>query len=200
MNLAWVPLVGVLSVATARGDEPALPRTALLFEARLGITSPVSVAAAGSEAANVTAVPALLVGARLVDRLHLGIGLSFFVVYDQNSSSFLSADLVVISFAPTVGVDLLRSKSRRAAFYLKAALPLGPVLDCSGPKGQPCDRGFGVGFDLALGARYAFDRAFALGMEAGANGSFVNPQRAVNQGLLGAYGALVASFLFDRNP
>lgn len=197
MKLGGVLAVLLASTAVARADE-APPRTALLFEPRLAITAPISVAAAGSTAANVTAVPALLVGARLLDRVHVGVGLSYFAVYLQNGSSFLSSNLVVVTIAPTVGVELLRSPSRRAAFYLKAALPLGPVLNCSGPNGQPCDRGFSVGFDLALGARYSFDRWFALGMEAGANGSFVNPQRATNEGLLGAYGALVASFFYTR--
>ncbi len=187
------------NVARADVTDGAPPRTAMLFEARLAITSPISVAAAGSTAANVTAVPALLLGARLIDRLHVGLGLSFFVVYAANGSGgFLTSDLVVVSLAPTVGIDLLRSRSRRATWYLKAALPLGPVLNCTGPMGQPCDRGFAVGFDVALGARYAFDRVFALGMEAGTSGSFVNPQRAMSQGILGAYGGLVATFYWAR--
>jgi len=194
MKLArLLPLVVVLTSAPALAEktENSMPDTAFLFEARLGVGTPlvfintgIGGGAAGFE--SVTPTPSLLVGARLIGRLHVGLGFAFTRFSQGGSSSN------VVSFVPTVGVDIIKSHDERVAFYGKFGLPLGPILDCN--PGVPCQTGFGLGFDLALGARYSLHRMFAFGLEAGVDGTFENPQRDNTPGLVGFYGTLVMSF------
>jgi hypothetical protein len=167
-------------VAPARADENGMPKTAFLFEARIG----------GSVAFGVTA--GLLVGARIIDRLHLGLG---FALVRTDSTGAGSNNRV--NFAPTVAVDIVKAHDNRVAFYGKFALPVGPLIACP-PGNGACDTGLTVGFDFGLGVRYAFHRMFALGMEAGAVGAFDNPQRDNHASTVTFYGALVGTFWYGK--
>ncbi len=196
MNLARVIVVLAFALwapfaARAEKVEQSMPDNAFLFEARLGGGSPLVVLGAGAFNTSITATPSLLLGARLIDRLHVGLGFSFTRLSGGGSDSN------AVTFAPTVGADLIKSRDDRVAFYLKVGLPLGPIITCPQGPGK-CDNGFGVGFDFALGVRYALHRMFALGLEAGAAGTFLNPQRNNTIGIVTFYGNLVASFMYGK--
>ena len=146
---------------------------------------------------NFLAVPSLTFGGRIADRVQVGLGFSFFRSSTAAGGTATTTDNNVVNFAPTVSVDAFKSNDNRAAFYIKFALPLGPVITCVG--NLPCDNGFAVGFDLALGARYAVHRIFAVGLEAGTAGSYINPQRQGTNGVVYFYGALVGTVYFSRS-
>ena len=187
--LALVMLISLPSLSRAQEDQ-GLPRNAFLFEARLAFGSSVITFGGGTVAA-FQAVPSLLVGARLVDRLQIGLGFGFLRT-SAEAGTGTSANNIV-TFAPTAEFDLVKSRDNRVAFYGKAALPLGPVINCPGG-GASCDNNFAVGFDLGLGARYALHRMFSLGLEAGVGGTFIGPQRNNTVGIVTVYGGLVGSF------
>jgi hypothetical protein len=197
-------LVRLLSLAVLLAASPALaektenspPDNGFLFEARLGV-GVSSFFGAITGVGGVDAVPSLLVGARLVGRLHVGLGFSFF--RSQNTGGVLGGaqSLNSVTFAPTVGVDVVKSHDERVMFYIKAGLPLGPVITCPGGGGA-CDDNFSIGFDFGLGARYALHHNFSLGLEAGVAASFVGPQRNNTSGIVDVYGALVGSFMTGR--
>jgi hypothetical protein len=190
-----IPLAFLLAgtPALAQSQPEGMPNNAFLFEARLGVATPLVFINTGFGMANfesVTPTPSLLVGARLAGRIHVGLGFSFARFSQPGASNN------IVSFVPTFAIDMIKSHDDRVAFYGKLGLPLGPIVDCN--NGAPCDTGFGIGFDIALGARYAFHRMFALGLEAGVDGTFENPQRDNTVGLVGFYGTLVASFFAGK--
>jgi hypothetical protein len=183
------------AVARAEKTENSMPDNAFLFEARLGAGT--SIAFGGlSFAGTFTAVPSLLLGARLIGRLHVGLGFGFTRLSNLGGGGGGGTDLNLVTFAPTAAFDLIKSHDERVAFYLKAALPLGPVITCN--TGAPCDNNFAISFDLALGARYALHKMFALGLEAGAGGTWIGPQRNNTTGFVSVYGALVGSFMYGK--
>lgn len=182
-----LPLALVLASLCAGGAaraEGRLPRNAALLELRLGGAATISL-----NGSAITAVPSLLVGARLADRLHLGLGFSFFRFYNDGNNTANN----VVTFVPTVEVDAFQSADRAFAFYVKMGLPLGVVVNCAG---NNCVNDFGIGFDAAVGGRYLFHRHFALGLEAGVAGTFVGVQRGNNDHLISFYGALVGTVYF----
>jgi hypothetical protein len=185
----------IAAPALAEKGEHSMPDNAFLFEARLSLGTPFSVGTL-SAPSTFAAVPSLLVGARLGGRLHLGLGFSFFRLSNGGAGGGGSSDYNVVVFAPTAALDLVKSHDERVALYGKLGLPLGPVITCS--TGAPCDNSFGIGFDFALGARYALHHMFALGLEAGVSGSFIGPQRNNTAGLVTVYGALVGTFYYGR--
>jgi hypothetical protein len=187
----------VLAPAAASAQEARMPRNSFLLEFRVGGAAPISFGAL-TLGGGFTAVPSLLAGVRLVDRFHLGLGFSFMRLDNTGGGGIGGgADLNIVTFAPTFAVDLIKSHDNRVAMYLKAGLPVGPIITCPNGTG-PCDNGFAVGFDLALGGRYAVHRMLSLGIEAGASGSFINPQRNSNTGVVSFYGALVGTFYAAR--
>jgi hypothetical protein len=197
MKLARLVSLAVLlasAPAFAEQTENSPPNTAFLFEARLGagVSSFFGALSGGA----VEAVPSFLVGVRLIGRLHLGLGFSYFRTQSA-AGGIIGAGAGtatnVVTFAPTAAFDLIRSRDERVMFYIKFGLPLGPVITC--PNGAPCDNNFSIGFDLGLGVRYALHRMFSLGLEAGAGAAFVGPQRNNTSGLVDFYGALVGSFM-----
>jgi hypothetical protein len=196
VSLALVALLAAARPAAA--DNEGFPHNAFLFEARLGLGVPTTLPNAGAlgatTTAGVVATPALLVGARLLDRLHLGLGFGFFRLQFESAGQTSAANLV--TFAPTVAVDLAKSKENRVAFYFKGALPMGPAVTCQ--PAAPCDNNFSIGFDFGLGARYALHPMFALGLETGVAGSFLGPQRNNTVGVVNVYGALVGSFFLGK--
>jgi hypothetical protein len=119
-------------------------------------------------------VPALLVGGRLADRLHLGLGFSFFRFYNDGNNSANN----VVTFVPTVAIDAFQAADKAFAFYVKMGLPMGVSVVCAG---NNCVNDFAIGFDVAIGGRYRylFHRHFALGLEGGMAGTFVGVQRGL---------------------
>jgi hypothetical protein len=188
MKLArLVLMVSMIVAAPAFAEsENGFPRTAFLFEARLGVGV--------GETQGFTALPSLLLGARLINRLQVGVGFSYFHI--SNTVGANGTGLNAVVFAPTFAVDIIKSHDDRAAFYGKAALPMGAIITTF--PNAPDDTGFGVGFDFALGARYAFHRSFALGLEAGVSGAFAYPERQDAPAMVNVYGALVGSFYAGR--
>lgn len=168
----------------ARAGEARMPYNAFLFELRLGGAASVTATGVG-----VSAVPSILVGGRLVDRLHLGLGFSFFRFYNDGNNSSNN----VVNFVPTVSIDAFRSSDRAFAFYVKMGLPLGVVVLCTG---NNCTNDFAIGFDIAVGGRYLFHRHFALGLEGGMAGTFVGVQRGNIDHVIAVYGALVGTIYF----
>ena len=128
-------------------------------------------------------------GARLIGRLELTLGMNF--ARFENGPNATS----VVSFIPTLAVDIARSADRKAAFYGKFGLPLGVGVTSSTATSS---NSFIIGFDFALGMRYAFHRMFALGFEGGAAGLFIEPQNPNPVGLTIFYAVLVGTFYYGR--
>jgi len=197
MKRILLVLALLASVAHAQQSEQhGMPATAFVFEARLALGGNYAILGfTGTTATTVsafTAVPSLFLGARLIDRLHVGLGFGF--IRAQADSGGSTAAFNIVTFVPTLEADLVKSSDNRVAFYAKLGLPLGPVINCPGG-GASCDNNFAVGFDFALGGRYALHRMFALGLEAGFAGTFVGPQRNNTSGLVTVYGGLVGTFM-----
>jgi hypothetical protein len=57
---------------------------------------------------------------------------------------------------------------------------------------------FILGFDLGLGMRYAVHRMFAIGLEGGAAGLFIEPQDPSPVGVTIFYAVLVGTFYYGR--
>jgi hypothetical protein len=181
-------------IANAQKSENGLPETAFLFEARLQLAGNFAVLGIGFGNALTstafTAVPSLLLGARLLDRIQVGLGIG--LIRAQGNTGGGTQSFNFVTFAPTIAGDIVKSADNRVAFYAKLGIPLGPVITTQ-PM-QANDNNFAVGFDIALGARYAVHRQIALGFEAGFGGTFVGPQRDNTTGTVAVYGGLVGSF------
>src|SRR4051812_2049507 len=117
MTLARLLPLSLLLVATpaaAQNVDAGFPRTAFLFEARLalGDSAPVT-NNGGNVGVGFTAVPSLLAGVRLIDRLHVGMGFSFARISNGGGSAN------VVTFAPTFAIDIWKARDNRVAFYGK---------------------------------------------------------------------------------
>jgi hypothetical protein len=181
-------------------EKTAMPN-GLIVETRLAIGAPISVVGApisGAGGANVVTniqpIPQIVIGGRLADRLHLGLGFAFQRIA-VDTPGMVTSTFNLFYFTPTVEVDIVRSRDHRVAFYGKAGLPLG--VDIISTSGAPSSNGFVVGYDVAVGMRYAFHPAFTLGFEAGLDGFFVNPERNTDDAFATTfYSALVGTFFF----
>jgi hypothetical protein len=189
------------SIAHAQSSEHGMPNNAFLFEARLAFATSVATTGGlfggggGSPVGVVAVVPSLLVGGRLIGRLHIGLGFSFWRITASTTSMFGGSqhdDYNVVTIAPTFGADIVKSADDRVAFYVKLGIPLGPVIHCT--SGAPCDNNFAAGVDVGLGVRYALHHMFALGLEAGFAGASIGPQRDNTFSEWNFYGGLVGSF------
>ncbi len=143
------------------------------------------------------------------DRWSIGLGLGFLRGSLGSSTAGSVApgtevSATLVSFAPTVVFDVLRSADDHVALYALASLaPAFLVIDTgsSGPCGSPGS--FVLGYQAALGARYAFHPQFMLGLEAGPTGQITATSIGCSTpgssdttvGLHGIYGALVGTFV-----
>jgi hypothetical protein len=181
MRLAIV-VAALLFSTSARAQMP--PGPALVVDARLGFGVPL----AGN--AGLAAVPSLDAGVRLIDRLQLTLGFGLFRVASAGDNSDTSW-----TFIPALTVDLVRAHDHRVACYVKAALPVGArVVTAS----QARRDSFVIGYDAALGTRWAPHPNFALGVEAGVTGLFVDPVGDNSTATTSFYGALVGTFYWGR--
>lgn len=172
----------------AKDPEVGMPRTAFLFEARV---------AASSGSGNY--VPSLLLGARIVDRIQLGVGFALnqvkYQTIDQGQTIESETDSTFFTFSPTISVDVIKAAHNRVAFYVRGAVTLGDEITSSSSYNN---KGFLIGYQAALGARYALHRMFTIGAEAGAIGTFIDPGASDQYSANGMFGALVVSFLYGK--
>jgi hypothetical protein len=200
---AAVAATTTTTTTTVTHSQPTpggMPRNAFVFEARLSLGG--TLAAGGSTAlggANgigggnatyttipgVIAQPSLFLGARLLDRLQVGLNIAFVRV---GGPGFSSNNIL---FLPTVAIDLAKSSDNKTAFYIKPGLGFGAaVAVVTGGK----DASAIVDIDIALGARHAFSSSFGLGFEAGLSASVTNPGNSAQSDVVFLYGALVGTF------
>jgi hypothetical protein len=171
----------------------------LIVELRFGgglsaVVGGATAGPSGAVVAGVSPIPSLTVGARLANRIHIGLGFAFLrVAVDLPGMNTQAFNLFY--FAPEFAIDLTRSRDNRASFYAKAALPIG--ADISATSGAPSSDGFVIGYDLGVGLRYALHPAIALGLEAGLMGTFINPERnSLDAFVTTFYSSLVGTFFF----
>jgi hypothetical protein len=174
----------------ARAQMPAGP--ALVVDARLG----VGVGIAGTS--DVIVVPSLDIGVRLIDRLQIGLGIGLFrTANPPNANPNNTTSTTSFTLIPMAAVDILKAKDNRAAFYGKVGLPLGARV-VSSPNNDL--NLFVIGYDVALGARFCPHPNFAVGLEGGISGVFVDPagNRPQSSGTTTFYGALVGTFYWGK--
>jgi hypothetical protein len=180
MRKLWGFLV-LLAAAQAGADE-GMPQRGLVVDMRVGGAVPVGFGGL-SAASSFTAIPSLSVGGRLAGRIQLTMGFTFFRFETTGTN-----DTSTFSFVPTIAVDAAKSADQKVALYFKFGLPVGAAVTATTT--TPV-----IGFDIAVGTRYAFHRMFALGFEGGAAGFFVDPANNT-QGVAAFYGALVGTFYY----
>jgi hypothetical protein len=184
-----------VSHAAPASSPGGMPRNAFVFEARLSLGGtlaaggPIALDAEGTTAFSsipgVIAQPSLMLGARLIDRLQVGLNIAFVRI---GFSGFSTNNIL---FLPTVAIDLVKSADNKTAFYVKPGLGFGAaVAVVTGAK----DVSAIVDIDLALGARHALSSSFGLGFEAGLSASITNPGNSAQSDVVFLYGALVGTF------
>jgi hypothetical protein len=157
------------------------PRTAFLFEARLSLGGGVA-----GDGGMVTQ-PSLFLGARIIDRIHLGAGVTFHrtAAGDAGSTNTFTVE-------PSVAIDIVKSQDNRTAFYIKPGIGLGAVVKTD------TDTVAVVTLDLSIGVRHAFHPMFSIGLEAGIAGSWVDPGSRTTAETVVIYGALAGSFYLGK--
>lgn len=176
-----IALFALPSVARAQ-----MPANAFEADARLG--GGVIVGGLG----NVVALPSLTIGGRLVDRLQVGLGFGLFR-FSTPGGGMGGTNTTTVDFVPTIAVDLLKAHDNRAAWYFKGGMPLGTEL-----VSNPNRSFFVIGYDAALGARYCPHPNFAIALEGGVTGIFVDPAGNNGSGITTVYGALVGTFYWGH--
>jgi hypothetical protein len=203
-------LVLACLTSLAAAEEQHFPRTAICLQLSVGggdALSEQNNAANTGFSARISAthpmavLPSFTVGARLVDRLELGVGffpmLHYIFVYDGSGLGFPLAASI------SATVDLVLFAQHRASWFARAAFLAGSAQTGSpGTCGAPgnCGQQTLVGYHVALGFRYAITRGFALGLEAGTIGDFIHPGNYYQQDTYAGYVALDAWFYFLLRP
>jgi hypothetical protein len=163
--------LGLASAASSRAsaDEPTFdkqpPRTAFIFETRLGYAAGRS--AVQDVAQSPFIVPAI--GIRRANFLQITLGVLPITenVYDSDGGNVRTSTSVLLSAA----ADVVKSPDGRAAFFTRAGFAAGRMtIPGTGSEG---DAKSVLGFDLALGGRYALKPWFALGGEVGLLQQFI---------------------------
>jgi hypothetical protein len=181
----------ISAVAFAQQPLP-VPGNSPFVDFRVGFPAPIA-AGPGVASAVITVIPQLSAGYRLLDRLQIFAGFSYYRASATNAGA--TASFNTFFLAPSVAVDIVHSHDRLAIFYAKAGLPLG--FDIMTQTGAPDSNGFVVGYDAALGARLSFTPAFALGVESGIFGIFINPERDTNFALTNFYASFMGTYYFS---
>lgn len=196
MNLArTLVILAVLApqAAHAQDGSGGMPRKGFVANLRLAVLGAIGVGSVTTVGAGASAVPSLDLGARFAGRFQVTLGFTFF----RTDVAGGGTDTNLFAFVPSFAADILKSNDQKAALYVKVGLPMGAlILVPNGP--APTNTGFAVGFDFALGARYAFHPMFALGAEGGVAGFFFNPDNISASGFVSFYGALVGTFYYGR--
>lgn len=179
-----VSLISLLLLLLPSLARAQMPRNAFAVDARLG----AGLVVGGTTA--VVAVPSLTVGARLIDRIQLGLGVGLYRVSSPGGAA-AGTSQTTFTFAPTIEVDLLKAHDNKAAWYIKGALPMGAMV--TNPRNL-----FVIAYDVALGARYCPHPNFAAGLEGGVTGVFVDPAGSAGFGVTSVYGAIVGTFYWGK--
>ena len=167
--------------AVARAQMPA---TAFDVDARFG----AGLVLGGTSA--VVAQPSLTIGARVIDRLQVGVGFGLDRISSPGGGPN-GTNSTTFTFAPTLSVDLLKAHDNKAAWYVKGALPMG--AEVTTPRNF-----FVIGYDVGLGARFCPHPNFAAAIEGGVTGIFVDPRGNGGFGVTTVYGALVGTFYWGK--
>jgi hypothetical protein len=183
MKLRVVVLIASLALVPSLA-RAQMPRTALAVDARLG----AGLIIGGTSA--VVAQPSLTIGARLIDRIQLGLGFGIYRISSPGGAP-TGTSQTTFTFAPTFSVDILKAHDNKAAWYFKGALPMGAEITT--PRNF-----FVLGYDAALGARYCPHPNFAAALEGGVTGIFVDPNGNGGFGVTTVYGALVGTFYWGK--
>jgi hypothetical protein len=176
--------------AHATHHAAGLPRTAFIFESRLTGAFNLASGPAGTAAL----IPGFLLGARLIDRLHLGLEL--FLTNFTSTSSFAGGGSATTAFTlgPTMAVDILKVAANHVAFYGKIGFGFGAAVVTS----QFSPNTFILRFDIGLGVRYAPVSYFAVGMESGFLNVFFSPDKPSTFSITSLYGGIVGTFLYGH--
>jgi hypothetical protein len=183
MRLRTVCAVAFVIAAAPSVARAQMPRNGLAVDARLG----GGLVVGGSTALFV--VPSLTIGARLADRLQLGLGFGLFRF--SSASGGTTINQTTFTLQPTLEVDLLKAHDNHAAWYAKVGLPVGAQL-------TQMRNFFVVGYDVALGARFCPHPNWAVALEGGVTGVFVDPDGTNGYGITTVYGALVGTFYWGH--
>jgi hypothetical protein len=170
-----LPLLALLLAAAPARAE--LARTAFWMDLRIG-------GGASLEGAFFP-TPSLVLGARVVGRLQLGGGLSYWRFAASGTQT-----LGTVLFAPDLSVDLFKARDERVALYAGVSVPLGALVTTS--------NGLAVGYRVALGVRYCPHPNIAFGVEGGGQGLFYHPEGTGWSNIQSIYGALVGTFYAGR--
>ena len=173
MRLAQALFLAVLCATVPRTAHAELQRTAFWLDLRLG--------GGASLEGNFFPTPSLVLGARLLGRLQLGGGISYW----RFAASGTRATATVLA-APDISVDLFKAQDQRVALYLGLSIPIGGLVGNNS--------GLAVGYRIALGVRYSPHQNFAMGIEAGGQGLFYDPSGSGWSNIQSIYAALVGSF------
>jgi hypothetical protein len=180
MRIAACVALLLLAAAPAGASEHRFLRTALFFEFRSGggyaTSLPPPDFPPSAKENSWMAMATITVGARLLDRLQLGIGYLPLLhwIFGESMQGLINAALL------STTVDLVKfldgsSWFARGGFYAGGAETGGT---------QPV-----VGFNLATGVRFGLNRILALGFEVGVLGDFIDPGSQAEQH---TYGGCVA--------
>jgi hypothetical protein len=192
------PATTATATATTATEPPAhamhhalgMPRNAFVFESRL--TGAFNLAS--GPAGTATVIPGFMLGARLVDRLHLG--LEFFLTNFTSASVGNGSGSASTAFTlgPTIAIDILKAAANRVAFYGKIGFGFGAAVVTS----QFSPNTFILRFDIGLGVRYAPVPYFAIGMESGFLNVFFSPDKPGTFSISSLYGGIVGTFLYGH--
>jgi hypothetical protein len=177
----------------ARAQMPSL---AFMTEARIGGGAGVIGGGGGGASASLT------FGARLADRLQVGVGFGLFRYSTPGVNigpNNINNDTTTFTLNPTVAVDILKAKDNKVAWYGKIALPLGARVTPNANNPNTNNTVFVIGYDLGLGARYCPHPNFAFGAEAGLTGLFIDPSGNTGSGTTAVYGAVVGTFYWGKS-
>jgi hypothetical protein len=171
-------LVVALALCACGSASAEMPRTAFWMDLRVG--------GGASLEGGFFPTPAIIVGARLVGRLQLGGGVSYWRFGASGTTT-----IATVLAQPDLAVDLFKSRDERVALYLGLSIPMGALLDS--------DHHFAVGYRIAFGVRYSPHPNFGMGVEAGGQGLFYRPGDSNGwSNIQSIYAALVGTFYAGR--
>ncbi|HZS41558.1 MAG TPA: hypothetical protein VFF06_32230 [Polyangia bacterium] len=176
--------------AHAHAHALGMPRTAFVFESRFAGAFNLSGGFGGTAAI----IPGFMIGARLIDRLHLGV--EFFLTNTTTAGvgGGPSNGTTAFTLGPTAEIDILKVAANRVAFYGKLGFGFGAAVLSGGFSPNI----FLLRFDLGLGIRYAPVPYFAIGMESGFINLFFSPDKPGTFSLTSLYGGLVGTFMYGH--
>jgi hypothetical protein len=155
-----------------------MPTTSFVVEARV----------AGASAG---VIPSLMIGGRLAGRIQLGLGGAVMRIAPGSPTPTMPTT-TTFAFGPDLAVDLVKSPHDLVGLYIRGSLAFGAQI--GEIPGRPDTTVFVIGYQAALGARTMLNANFALGIEGGALGVFIDPGGSRGSGTTSVYGAATGTF------